>query len=414
MSSTSTGTNGVTNMDENKILSDEAALEAMVSKSRTTKYNSYGHPNCQLCGKSIDTDKFSFAAHLEEAHGISFEEYKEKYPDCPTENQENSSKSLGMSLDYKDRTKKDFNVLETFGFNWINSQGKADKNKVVKGYAEPGPLTPEINPSYVFDPEATMVALLGLHLRNKILTYGPTGSGKTTLWEQIAAHLNYNCVRINFDSGITRPDLVGQFVVRGREMEFQYGILPRAMSLPGTIVVFDEWDTVSEECAFVIQRPLEESSQLLIMEQGEEVVSLHPENTIVATANTAGMGDETGIYSAGTRVQNFSQVNRFSMTIHLDYLDKEEEKKILVGRFDGDVSELEAEHFVNVANKMREAFKEGKLSAPLSTRDVINWTQKYTFWGDPMKAARYCFINRFAQDEQEVIQQIVKRAFPKM
>lgn len=235
-------------------------------------------------------------------------------------------------------------------------------------------------------------------------------SGKTTLWEQIAARLRYNFVRINFDAGITRADLVGQWIVKGREMYFSYGILPSAMVLPGTIICFDEWDTVSEECSFVLQRPLEQHSQLLILEHGEQVITLHKDNLIVATANTAGMGDDSGLYSAGTRLQNFSQINRFSLTIELNYLPSAEEQKILKNRF-GTLESVEAEFMVQITNGIREAFVRGEIASPLSTRDLINWAEKYVIWGDIEKAAKYCFINRMPVEDREVVKGLIQRAF---
>lgn len=531
------------------------------------KYSSGGLPVCRLCGE-VHGD---MASHIKEAHRFSKERYKEEYPGWPLEPREDSA--FG-SLGFRDRAVVPYSVKDTFGFYW-NPKSKVDKK--VEGFEEAGPLTPKIDPNYVFSPEYTSVALLGLNLKDKVLTYGPTGchakgteirmhdgsikrvedvevgdqlmgpdkgprsvlslkrgygdmvevsvgeetfvvnsdhiltlfkathvnsvpsfvpkggsfesvdfigdevgigvdswvdisvrelrelpeaeltkyfaislgenpgyfsftmrdvgedhfygfgldrdrrylmgngivthnSGKTSFWEQIAARLNYNFIRINFDAGITRADLVGQWVVKGKDMTFAYGILPSAMVLPGTIICLDEWDTISEECSFVLQRPLEQHSQLLILEHGEQVITLHKHNMIVGTANTAGMGDDTGLYSAGTRLQNFSQINRFSMTIEMDYLPAKEEQKILARRFP-ELEELMVEAMVQVANSVRESFMQGEISAPLSTRDVINWAEKFTFWGDIEKASKYCFINRMPPEDREVMRQIVFRAF---
>ena len=382
---------------EAKIETEELA-EARDMGGFEQKYSTKGLARCALCGAAVE----SIEKHLAESHGIDLSEYQSRFPDWPLVAKKTT---LGKGLSFADRETAPFEVKEAFGFHW---PGK--KKKSVSGFKSPGPLTPEIDPGYVFNPEATQVALLALHLKIKCLTYGPTGSGKTTMWEQIAARLNYNFVRVNFDAGITRADLVGQYVVKGREMEFSYGILPTAMTLPGTIIVLDEWDSQSEECSFVMQRPLEKKSQLLIMEKGEELISLHPSNIIVATANTAGMGDDTGLY-AGTRVQNFAQLNRFEMTIVLDYLPAKEEKKILLKKFSGDITEFEAEALIQVTNKIRQAYEKGDLSAPLSTRDLINWSEKYCIWGLPEKSAKYCFVNRYPYEDRDVIMGLIKRAF---
>jgi MoxR-like ATPase len=147
------------------------------------------------------------------------------------------------------------------------------------------------------------------------------------------------------------------------------------------------------------------------MEEGEKLISLHPENSIIATANTCGMGDDTGLYSQGTRIQNYAQINRFAMTVILDYLDAKQEQKILMNRFGGDIEEWEAEAIVKAINAVREAFVNGQLSAPLSTRDAINWAEKFCIWGNPQKSAKYCFVNRAPQEERGTLEGLVQRAF---
>ena len=356
------------------------------------KFNAMGFPRCALCGQHPE----DMQAHLQEHHGMAVNEYRAKFPGWPILPE---LTSLGEGLSFRARKERNYDVFDTFGFPWPTGA-----KKMVVGFEEPGPLTPEIDDGYVFPPEATQVALLGLHLKNKCLTFGPTGSGKTSLWEQIAARLNFNFVRINFDAGISRPDLVGQYVPKGGKMEFAY------MTLPGTILVLDEWDSQGEECSFVLQRPLEKRSQLLIMEKGDELISLHPMNIIVATANTQGMGDDSGLY-VGTRMQNYAQINRFELTIELDYLPPEEEEQILLKRFDDDIDDMEARSLVHVANKIREAFVKGELAAPLSTRDLINWAEKYCIWGEPDRSAKYCFINRSPYEDRAVMYGIISRAF---
>jgi len=383
----------------------------MVDKDRVamseTRWDMSGRPICRLCGRAQD----DMVNHLNLDHDVTVEKYQEDYPGWPIEGRSDVGK--GESLSFKDRPTEMFSVHELFGFWW----GGKGKDKKVQGYKEPGPMTPKVNKHYVFNPETTQVCLLGLYLKDRILMFGPTGTGKTSIWEQICARLNYNYVRINFDAGVTRADLVGQWVVRGHSMEFSYGILPSAMLLPGTVVCFDEWDSVSQECSFVLQRPLEDPSQLLIMENKAEVVTLHKDNLIVATANTAGMGDETGLYT-GTRQQNYSQINRFSMTIEAKYLPAPDEEQILMNMYgsatEGRTEEeslqpLEAKAMVQAANAIREAHLRGELSVPLSTRDLVNWGEKYMIWGEPLKAAKYCFVNRLPVEDRDVVLGVVKR-----
>lgn len=380
------------------------------------KYNSLGLPICRLCGKA----QVDIKHHITEIHKISVDDYAERYKGAPLNPIEGVS-TKGSILSYQEREKKEFSVKETFGFWWKEKDGKKI-DRTIEGYKTPGPLTPEIDSDYVFNPEYTTFALLGLYLRDRVLTYGNTGTGKTSLWQQIAARLNMNFVRISFDSGIVRDSLIGQWIVKDKEMFFSYGILPLGMLLPGTIICLDEWDTISDECCFVLQRPLESLGQLLIMENGEEIITLHKDNIFVATANTFGMGDESGLYSQGTRIQNYSQINRFSLTIEMEYLPPEQEKKILLNKFGPSatrikgemrrIDENEADVMVMIVNKVRQAYMRSEIASPLSTRDLINWSEKYLMLGGNVeKAAKYCFINRMPREDREVVLQIIRRTF---
>jgi len=381
-------------------------------KSEYNKHNSEGKVICGYCGFTGD----HLEEHLEEAHDSSIAEYMADFPDRPIES---TGTGLAKKLSYKKRASKEFSVKDLFGFFWND---KKKKDRFVSGFAEPGPLTPAIDTDFVFDPEATTVALLSLHLGNKLLVYGPTGSGKTALITQIAARLNYNLMRVNLDDDIERTDLIGRFIITpDKAMEFLYGILPRAMVLPGTILLLDEWDSISAETSFVLQRVLEENSQLLILEKGEEIINLHPSNMICATANTVGQGDDSGLYQ-GTKMQNYAQINRFQLTIELDYLPPDKEIQILLNRFGPDsdlikdtglepLEHFECEAMVQVVNAVRQAFEQGTVGAPLSTRDLCNWGEKFVIWGSANKSAKYCFCNRMPKEDRAVVEEILQRAF---
>ena len=303
------------------------------------------------------------------------------------------------------RARRTFIVAETFGLD-------VPPTYTVEGYAEPDRETPAIDPAYVFPREDTLAFLLGLALKDRMLIWGPTGTGKTSLVEQVAARLNFNVVKVNFDGGIGRDDLIGTHVVRGGEVVFQYGILPRAYrEHEGCFILLDEWDSIADECAFVLQRPLQkDDGRLLILENGGEVLPLPDGHHIIATANTCGQGDESGLYSTGTRVQNYATVNRFSTTIKLGYLAAGEESAMLLKRFAADgLQEVEAQFFVKIVNKAREAFAAGTLSVPLSSRDLIEWVTKFLKIGDYTKAAKYSFLNRMPAEDAESVRGLLQR-----
>jgi cobaltochelatase CobS len=268
-----------------------------------------------------------------------------------------------------------------------------------------------LDAGYVFPEAETRIALLGLINGDRVLTTGHTGVGKTTLWEQIACRLNYSVVKISFEGGITRNDIVGEWIVKGDQMVFQEGILPFALKLPGTIIILDEWDTINPDVSFCIQRVLQrDDGKMMLLEDGGRLVKLHRDNLIVATANTIGQGDDTGLYAAGTRIQNYAQLNRFSLTIKLDWLPIAQEREMVAKKFPNmKVDEIDA--FVVTVNAIRDGFTNGQLSVPLSTRDLLNWAEKYTLTGDPNIAAEYAFLNRMTKQDAKVAEEIIQRCF---
>jgi len=325
--------------------------------------------------------------------------------------------------EYPERVKKEYDVSETFGLNYFvrdasgNIQKDANGKPVrrspkIMGYADRTPWVPEIDPGYEFPEEDTKIALMGLATRQRVLVHGHSGVGKTTLIQQIAARLNYQVVLISLDGGITRPDLVGEWIVKGKEMDFSWGMLARAHRMPGTIILLDEWDAMTNDTAFVFQRPLDQNQgQLLVLETGGTLVPLHPDNTYFATANTRGLGDESGHY-AGTKVQNYAQLKRFSLTISLGYLDEAKEIKMLRRRFEGKIEPLAISYLVKAAGKIRKAYQNGEISVPpLSHRDLINWANTLVSLGNPLIAAKYCFLNQMPPADATVVEGVVQRAF---
>jgi cobaltochelatase CobS len=292
-----------------------------------------------------------------------------------------------------------------------DKQGKeVPRDRPIFGYKDPIPHTPEKIEGYVFPKDDTLAILMGISGKDPMLLIGHTGTGKTSLIEQIAARLNYGVVKISYDGAVTRHDIIGEYVIRGKEMRFQYGVIPLAFRTRGVIVLLDEWDAQNEETAFVLQRPLQKEDRRIFIVETNKLVSMHPENIIAATANTNGQGDDTGLYSQGTRVQSYAQLNRFQVTVRLDYLKPEDEKRMLASRYP-ELDTDEVESLVTAVNKVRDGFSNGAISVPLSTRDLINWSDKYIKFGDAMKGARYCFLNRMSPDDAKVCEGIIQRSF---
>lgn len=281
--------------------------------------------------------------------------------------------------------------------------GIGSASNLLQKFIEPGPLTPEIDSSYVFPKVETTFALMSLSAQEPCYLVGHSGTGKTALVSQIAARLNYNLIQVNFDGHVLRSDLLGALQLRDRETYFKYGLLPTAFMLPGTILCLDEADVCPPDVSFVMQRAISEQKSILLTETNE-VIRLHPQNAIFGTANTKGTGDETGLYFAGTQVQNFSFLNRWKTYIEMDYMDFDTECSFLKSKFSESFEDPKfIESVVRVLHEARAAFRADTISQPLTTRDGINWLKKTALLPHPLRAARYAFLNRMPVSEARAI-----------
>lgn len=274
---------------------------------------------------------------------------------------------------------------------------------------------PDADPSYCFDPETTQAILYGLMHNRKVLIQGYHGTGKSSHIEQVAARLNWPCIRINLDSHVSRIDLVGKdaIVIRdGKQVtEFREGLLPWAFQRP-VILVFDEYDAGRPDVMFVIQRVLETDGKLTLLEQNR-ILRPHPAFRLFATANTIGLGDTSGLYH-GTHPINQGQMDRWNIVTTLNYLPAEQEIRIILAK----VPELNTKdgkqtvaHMVATANLSRSGFMNGDISTVMSPRTVISWAQNSAIFGDIGKAFRVSFYNRCDESEREVIAEYFQRCF---
>lgn len=280
----------------------------------------------------------------------------------------------------------------------------------ITGFADPGALTPKINPNYVFPKEELVQLLQAIAARDTTYLVGQSGTGKTALVNQVAARLNYNVVQINFDGHLSRSDLIGDWKIANGNMLFRYGLVPLAFTEPGTIVLFDEIDACPPETAFVLQRAVSEDLRFL-MHETNQIFELHPQNCIVGTANTTGMGDDSGLYVAGTNIQNFSFLNRWKTVIQIDYINQANETKVLESMFTASHVQPFIPPVVKVLSAVREAFKAGTISVPLTTRDGINWMEKMSRVPFPMKSARYSFLDKLPPNDAMAIANLIQRHF---
>src|SRR5690625_1692355 len=216
-------------------------------------------------------------------------------------------------------------IKETFGFSSIM--------KEVMAFAEPSEYVPAVDPAYRFDPEVTLSLLAGFNNNRRVLIQGRHGTGKSTHIEQVAARLNWPCVRVNLDGHISRLDLVGKDAIKIEDglqvTEFQEGIIPWALQRP-VALIFDEYDAGRPDVMYVIQQILERDGKLTLLDQNR-VITPHPAFRLFATANTVGLGNLSGLYH-GVQVLNHAQIDRWSIVATLDYLSADEEVEIVAAR----------------------------------------------------------------------------------
>ena len=297
-------------------------------------------------------------------------------------------------------------VREAFGL---------DSDLSVPAFSRRDAHVPEVDPAYRFNREATLAIVAGFAHNRRVLVQGLHGSGKSTHVEQVAARLNWPCVRVNLDGHVSRLDLVGRDAVVLRDgqqvTEFQPGIVPWALQRP-VALVFDEYDAGRPDVMFVIQRVLERDGKFTLMDQNR-VLDPHPAFRLFATANTVGLGNLNGLYHGAQRL-NHAQIDRWNIVAKLDYLGADEEAAIVLARvpaLDGEPGRALVQRMVALANLTRQGFAAGDLSALMSPRTVITWAENLQIFGDVAAAFRLSFANKCDEAEQPVLGEYYQRCF---
>jgi cobaltochelatase CobS len=297
-------------------------------------------------------------------------------------------------------------VREVFGI---------DSDLMAPAFAERDDHVPEVDAVYRFNPDVTLAILAGFMRDRRVMVQGLHGTGKSTHIEQVAARLNWPCVRLNLDGHISRLDLVGKDAVVLREgqqvTEFQEGIVPWALQRP-VALIFDEYDAGRPDVMFVIQRILEQGGKFTLMDQNR-VLHPHPYFRLFATANTVGLGNLNGLYHGAQRL-NHAQIDRWNIVASLDYLPAEEEIAIVQARVPSMQSEAGHDRvraMVAVADLTRKGFAAGDLSTLMSPRTVITWAENVEIFRDPALAFRLSFVNKCDEAERPLVAEYFQRCF---
>ena len=297
-------------------------------------------------------------------------------------------------------------VREAFGI---------DSDMRVPGYTERDEHVPPLDADYLFDRDTTLAILAGFAKNRRVMITGYHGTGKSTHIEQVAARLNWPCVRINLDSHVSRVDLVGKDAIvlkEGKQItEFRDGMLPWALQ-NNIALCFDEYDAGRPDVMFVIQRVLEVQGRLTLLDQ-KRVITPHPAFRLFATANTVGLGDTSGLYH-GTQQINQGQMDRWSIVATLNYLAHDREVDIVqskVPHYKGKEGRDTINRMVRVADLTRNAFMSGDLSTVMSPRTVITWAENAEIFSNVGFAFRLTFLNKCDELERTLVAEFYQRSF---
>jgi cobaltochelatase CobS len=314
---------------------------------------------------------------------------------------QNSSAGPDMPTGMPDIT---VSVRQTFGI---------ESDLQVPAFSQGCDYVPDIDEAYRFDRDTTLAILAGFAHNRRVMIQGYHGTGKSTHIEQVAARLNWPCIRVNLDSHISRIDLIGKDAIVLRDgmqvTEFREGLLPWALQ-HSTALVFDEYDAGRPDVMFVIQRVLEVEGKLTLLDQNR-VIRPHPAFRLFATTNTVGLGDTTGLYH-GTQQINQGQMDRWNIVATLNYLPHDAEVDIVLAKapsFDNEEGRRQISAMVALADLTRSGFMNGDISTVMSPRTVITWAENTRIFNDMAFAFRVTFLNKCDEVERATVAEYYQR-----
>ena len=308
------------------------------------------------------------------------------------------------NLDIKPDIK--LSVKQTFGI---------DSDLEIEAFSKKNEYVPEIDKSYIFDKDTTLAILSGFSFNKRVLVQGYHGTGKSTHIEQVAARLNWPCIRINLDSHVSRIDLIGKDAISikdGKQItEFKEGILPWSIQNP-VALVFDEYDAGRPDVMFVIQRVLEADGSFTLLDKNK-VIKQNKYFRLFATSNTIGLGDTTGLYH-GTQQINQGQMDRWNIVTSLNYLSLEKEMEIILAKnksLNNSKGKEKVANMIKVATLTRKGFIAGDISTVMSPRTVLHWVENSEIFKNIGYGFRVTFLNKCDEIEKNIIAEYYQRCF---
>lgn len=305
-----------------------------------------------------------------------------------------------MKPESKCDTKEAFGVLAPFD---------------VPCYHERTEYVPQLDETYTFHRETVLALLSGFAQNKNTFVTGAHGTGKSTHIEQVAARLNWPCLRVNLDTHLSRFDLIGKDVIvldKGKQVTtFKEGLLPWALQR-NIALILDEYDAAHPEILFILQRFLEEPRKLVLFDQHRTIIP-HPYFRLFATSNTIGQGNTSGLYH-GVHVINQGNLDRWSIVATLDYLGPEEEFNLLYRttcQYGLTDRKSLLRKMIQMANLTRQACKDEELSSLISLRTLKNWVEQYATFKDLTFAFKVTYFNKCDPDEKPFVRECFQRVF---
>lgn len=312
-----------------------------------------------------------------------------------------------------------------------STTGRPIEVEVIESHNEAvEPYLAKVDPNYVFNIDLTKKVIVGMDLNMPVYLWGFHGTGKTTVLEQVAARTGRPFMRVQHTINTEESHILGQYVVRSKPItveelaadgsihkvakqetvtEFQLGPLPLAM-IEGMVYCADEYDFAMPSVVAVYQ-PVLEGKPLVIKDAPPEfrVIHPHPNFRIVATGNTNGIGDETGLYQ-GTLIQNAANYSRFPITEEVTYMDAKIEEGVLMAQ--AAIERPAAERIVKFANEVRKSFADSGISMTVSPRELINAAKLgIAFGGNFVMGLKLAFANRLSRVDKHVVEEFAQRIF---
>ncbi len=282
-------------------------------------------------------------------------------------------------------------------------------------FSKKNDFVPEIDKDYKFDRDTTLAILSGFNFNKRVIIHGYHGTGKSTHITQVAARLNWPCMRVNLDSHISRIDLIGKdaiIVKDGKQItEFQEGILPWSIQNP-VALIFDEYDAMRPDVAFLMTKVLEAEGGLTLLEKNK-VIKPNEYFRLFATANTIGLGDTTGLYT-GTQQINQAQMDRWNIVTTLNYLSLDKEMEIILSKnknLNNPKGKETVSNMIKVASLTRKGFIAGDISTVMSPRTVLHWAENFEIFKEIGYAFRVTFLNKCDETEKNAISEYYQRCF---